>query len=361
MAPSATLRDVAKLAGVSIGTASQALNNRPNVLPDTRERVLKAAQALGYVSPSSQSERQCVISTIGMLTKHDYGPPPELNVFFSHVQAGVEMECRANKINLMFSAIEVDQSNRPIDWPRMIDDRQIDGLLLLGTNIDAVAHGLRRKLGTPIVLVDSYAPGYNFDSILIDNLGGAMQAVNHLLDFGHRHIGLIGTNPESPPDILERREGYRRALRARGIEREYIEDGLMEQGDGYRATRRLLRASPEVTAIFVANDDTALGVINAARDLGLRVPDELSIVGFDDVDLAREIRPSLTTVHVHKTWLGRLAVRRLIERAQNPDQPHIVVTVATHLVERESTKSRRDTMSKEVRAIVQSPLDCCSA
>jgi len=354
MAATATLRDVARLAGVSIGTASQALNNRPNVLPDTRERVLKAAESLGYVSPGNHVgnhvERRPLLSTIGMLTKHDYGPPPELNVFFSHVQAGVEMECRAHKINLMFSAIEVDQSNRPVEWPRMVNDRQIDGLLLIGANIDAVAHGLRRKLGTPIVLVDSYAPGYPFDSVLIDNIGGAMQAVNHLIDGGHCHIGLIGTNPDSPPDILERREGYRRALRARGIEQEYVEDSRMEQADGYRAAKRLLRSAPQVTALFVANDDTALGVMNAARDLGLNVPDDLSIVGFDDIDLAREVHPALTTVHVHKTWLGRLAVQRLIQRAQYPDQPRIAVTVATHLVERESTAPRRNARLKEVSA-----------
>lgn len=349
MSSTVTLRDVAKLAGVSIGTASQALNNRPNVLPDTRERVLKAAQLLGYVSPGNHVERRPALSTIGMLTKHDYGPPPDLNVFFSHVQAGVEMECRAHKINLMFSAIEVDQSNRPIEWPRMINDRQIDGLLLIGANIDAVAHGLRRKLlGTPIVLVDSYAPGYHFDSVLIDNIGGAMQAVNHLIDCGHQHIGLIGTNPASPPDILERREGYRRALRARGIEHEYVEDSQMEQGDGYRAARRLLRTAPQVSALFAANDDTALGVMNAARDLGLRVPEDLSIVGFDDVDMARETHPALTTVHVHKTWLGRLAVQRLIERIRHPDQPRIAITIATHLIERESTAPPRNARLKEV-------------
>ncbi len=353
MASTATLRDVARLAGVSIGTASQALNNRPNVLPETRQRVLKAAQSLGYVAPVTSAERRPLISTIGMLTKHDYGPPPELNLFFSHVQAGVEMECRAHKINLMFSAIEVDQSNRPIEWPRMIDNRQIDGLLLIGANIDAVVHGLRRKLGTPIVLVDSYAPGYHFDSVLIDNIGGAMQAVSYLIDCGHQHIGLIGTNPTSPPDILERREGYRRALHMRGITREYIEDSQMEQGDGYRAVRNLLKANPQVSAVFVANDDTALGVMNAARDMGLNVPGDLSVVGFDDIELAREAHPALTTVHVHKTWLGRLAVQRLIERAQYPDQPRITVTVATHLVERESTAPNRNAQLKEVSAAVK--------
>lgn len=337
MPASATLRDVAKLAGVSLGTASQALNNRPHVLPETRSRVLDAARALGY-SPRNGNPNAYKLSVIGMLTKHDVGPPAPFNAFFSQVQFGIEQECRAHRISLMFASVEVDKSNHPTEWPRMIEDEHIDGLILVGIHLTEEAHReLRDKLGPLIVLVDSYAPGASLDSVLIDNLGGAAQAVNYLVDCGHRHIGLIGSNPASPPDILERREGYCRALAARGITQTYIEDGLMRREDGYAALHRLLRRAPQITAVFVTNDDTAIGVMHAARDMGLRVPNDLSIVGFDDIDLAGEIRPALTTVHVHKAWLGRLGVRRLLERAQMPEQPTLSVTVATHLVEREST------------------------
>ncbi|MFN4293587.1 MAG: LacI family DNA-binding transcriptional regulator [Thermoflexales bacterium] len=347
MAVPTTLRDVAKLAGVSLGTASQALNNRPHVLPETRSRVLEAARALGY-SPRNGTLNAYKLSVIGMLTKHDVGPPAPLNAFFSHVQAGIEQECRAHRISLMFASAEVDESNHPVEWPRMIEDDHIDGLILIGIHLtERACRELQDKLGRLIVLVDSYAPGAPFDSVLIDNLGGAAQAVNHLIDCGHCHIGLIGSNPASPPDILERREGYRRALTARGITQTYIEDGLMRREEGYAALQRLLKRAPQVTAVFVTNDDTAIGVMHAAHDMGLRVPDDLSIVGFDDIDVASQIRPALTTVHVHKAWLGRLGVRRLLERAQMPEQPTLSVTVATHLVARESTARVRSSQ-KEV-------------
>jgi len=340
MATSATLRDVARLAGVSLGTASQALNNRPHVLPETRSRVLETARALGYVPRNANGSHTPAV--IGMLTKHDVGPPAQFNVFFSHVQAGVESECRAHRISLMFASVEVDQSNRPVEWPRMIEDKHIDGLILIGTYIEEAIGSLQRRLlDKPIVLVDGYAPNYPFDSVLIDNIGGATKAVNHLVDCGHRHIGLIGSNPASPPDILERRAGYLQALAARGIGQSYVEDGLMRREEGYAALQRLLKRAPQVTAVFVTNDDTAIGVMHAAHDMGLKVPDDLSIVGFDDIDLASEIHPALTTVHVYKSWLGRLGVQRLLERARTPDQPTLAITVATRLVERESV-SRRD-------------------
>lgn len=337
MSQSATLRDVAKLAGVSIGTASQALNNRPHVLPETRTRVLDAARALGY-TPRNAINVAHDLSVIGMLTKHDVGPPGPFNVFFSHVQAGIEQECRAHRISLMFASVEVDQSNHPIEWPHLLEDKHIDGLILIGINLtEETSVALQGKVGKRIVLVDSYAPGVSFDSVLIDNLGGATQAVNHLVNLGHRHIGLIGWHATSSPDIHERREGYLRALAAHGITQTYIEEGLMRREDGYVALQRLLKRAPHVTAVFVTNDDTAIGVLHAAHDMGLRVPDDLSIIGFDDIDLASEICPALSTIHVHKTWLGKLSVQRLLERARVPDQPIISITVTTHLVERAST------------------------
>ncbi|MFN3705847.1 MAG: LacI family DNA-binding transcriptional regulator [Thermoflexales bacterium] len=339
MPEAVTLRDVAKLAGVSIGTASQALNNRPHVLPETRKRVLEACQALGY-SPRKSNAAQSRPRVIGMLTKHDEGsPPPALNFFFSHVQAGVEQACRANHINLMVASVPVDRSNHPISWPRLVEEKYIDGVLLVGLSLTKEELSeLQNKLGRPVVLVDSYVAGVMLDSVLIDNIGGAMQAVTHLIDLGHRHIGLIGSNPASPPDVLERREGYLRALAARGITQTFIEDSAMLREAGQAALPRLLERAPLVTAVFVTNDDTAIGVLRAAQAMRLRVPEDLAIVGFDDIDLAREIHPTLTTVRVHKTWLGKIGVQCLIQRLQEPDRPPVVVRLATELVERETTR-----------------------
>lgn len=342
--PSATLRDVAQLAGVSLGTASHALNNRANVLPETRERVLQAATSLGYKQKESNGKSNG-LAVIGMLTKHDFGAPVDINPFFSHIQLGVESECRTRDISLMYANIEVDSSNHPMVWPRMVTDGHVDGLIVVGAYIDELVEGLRRKLNKPIVLVDSYAPAYGFDSVLIDNAFGARAAALHLLANGHRHLALLGSNPQSPPDILERRHSFIEAVRSNGAH-VHVEDIRMSRDECYAATLRLLQQKPQITAFFSCNDDSAIGVVNAVHDFGLEVPRDVSIIGFDDIDLAAEIKPALTTIHVPKLWLGRLGVQRLVERAQHGDQPPLSITVSTYLVERESVA--RASVHKEV-------------
>jgi DNA-binding LacI/PurR family transcriptional regulator len=336
MASSVTLRDVAEIAGVSIGTASQALNNRPNVNPETRSRVLDAALSLGYHKVSLNNHVENAVSVIGMLVKHDYGQEVSVNPFYSHVERGVESECRKRNIGLMYSAIEVDHKNRPVIWPSMVSEQRIDGLLLIGTFIEDTIDQVQHRIGIPIVLIDSYASHLPFDSILIDNAEGATSAVNHLIELGHRHIGLLGSNLESPPGVFERRVYYQQTLQKAGIQDEYIEDCELNRGSSYQATQRLITRCPQITAIFSVNDDSAIGVINAVRDMGLNVPDDISVIGFDNIDVAKEFAPALSTVHVYKSWLGILGVRNLVDRILHPDQPRTITTVTTQLIMRES-------------------------
>jgi len=338
MANSITLRDVAKLAGVSIGTASQALNNRPNVAQDTRTRVLDVARTLGYpFKEDNNTVDDNPLSVIGLLLKHDYGFPFEVNAFYSYIQAGAESECRHHNLSLMFSNIEVDLANHPVMWPAMISEQRIDGLILAGTLIENTIGLLGQRIDIPIVLVDSYAPNLPFDSIIIDNIAGASTAVDYLIQQGHTHIGLIGWAKQSPPSIGERQIGYYRTLEAHHISPCYIEESGLNREEGYRAAKVLLQRAPEVTAIFACNDLTAIGAIHAAREMGLTVPGDLSIIGFDNIDMAKEVTPPLTTIHVYKTWLGILGVRQLIARALNPGQPKTTTTIMTDLVVREST------------------------
>ncbi len=333
----ATLRDVARMAGVSIGTASQALNNRPNVSAETRAKVIDAATSVGYeVKKNASTLCEARLKVIGMMTKHDYGLEVTVNPFYSHVQAGIENECRRRNLSLMYANIEVDLSNRPVFWPAMISEQRVDGLILMGTFIEETIGMIRQQAGAPIVLVDSYAPSFPFDCVVIDNLQGSMSAVEFLIENGHRHIGLVGTNPLSPPGVTERRSGYLKALEAHGIRECYIEDSMLVRKNAFEATQHLLKRAPHVTAIFSANDDTAIGAINAVQELGLSVPGDVSVIGFDNIDLAKEVKPGLTTIHVHKTWMGALGVRFLLERALKPDQPKLTVTVSTDLIVRET-------------------------
>lgn len=191
---SATLREVAETAGVSIGTASQALNNRPNVSSETRTRVIDAAKALGYPVRESVTPCEANLSVIGMLTKHDHGLDDAIvNPFYSYVELGVETECRKRGISLMMAAVDVDTQNHPVAWPAMLSEPRIDGLLLIGTFIEDTIDQIHQRLNIPIILVDSYAPRLPFDSVVIDNFHGAQTAVEYLIECGHRHIGLIGS------------------------------------------------------------------------------------------------------------------------------------------------------------------------
>jgi LacI family transcriptional regulator len=336
MANTIRLQDVADLAGVSIGTASQALNNRRSVAAETRTRVIDAARTLGYPIRQSLENTETELEVIGMLAKHDFGYAPDVNPFYTHIQAGVENECRRNHVSLMYANIEVDTSNHPLFWPAMLNDDLIQGLLLVGTFIDDTVGLLQRRLHLPIVLIDSYAPRLPFDSIVIDNHMGTRSALECLFAHGHRHIGLIGTNPKSPPGVLERRDAYLQVLREHSLPECYVEDSQLTQQSGYSASRELLRRAPEVTAIFAVADIVAIGVLNAVRELGYRVPEDLSVIGFDNIDMASVVTPALTTVHVHKTWMGALGVRQLLQRATGPGQPKVTVVVATELVQRDS-------------------------
>jgi LacI family transcriptional regulator len=342
MTATATLRDVAERAQVSIGTASQALNHRPNVSVETRQRVLEAARDLGYKPREPAAGlNDSQVEVLGMITKHDYGLPIEINPFYSHIQLGVERECQRMGLSLMYANIEVDHQNRPVYWPSMLREQRIDGLLFVGTFFEDTVDIIQRQTNVPIVLIDSYAPNLPFDHILIDNMNGTRRMVEHLIQLGHRNIGLVGSGEEIPPGVQERVHSFFTTLKAHNLPTHYHEDSWLERGQSYEATLNLLRRAPELTALFVINDDCAIGAMHAATDLGLRIPEDISIAGFDDINVAREVTPPLTTVVVPKAWMGAMGVRRLLERAANPDQPKVYLVLSTDLVIRKSVSPPR--------------------
>jgi LacI family transcriptional regulator len=223
----------------------------------------------------------------------------------------------------------------------MLSDRRVDGVLIVGTLLENKMIEHLQQAGCPVVLVDSYTPGEMiFDSVVTDNINGAYNAVAYLIENGHTRIGLLGSMPDAYPSVRERREGYIRALNHYGISERYIENGLLTLPEGHEAARRLLSRSPEITAIFACNDDVAKGTIAAATELGLLVPDDLSVIGFDNSDMARQTTPPLTTIHVDKTSMGTMAVQLLVDRIENPERAIVTTTLSTKLVERESVRPR---------------------
>jgi LacI family transcriptional regulator len=338
MAAKVRLADIARASEVSTSTVSLVLNNRPGIPEQTRRRVLATARELGYwraVTPQAETEPQPrALHNLGLLVKADAGQAPTANPFYAHVMAGVEDACRHKHINLMYATLPVDADNRPSVMPRLLSADTVDGLLLVGALLD---EPLRRFLGggrLPLVLVDAYVAVESYDAVLSDNVRGAVEAVNYLLAHGHRNIGMIGGGEDAYPSLRERRQGYRHALRAAGVAVDYIADCTLDEAE--EATSSLLRANPQVTALFACNDHAALRAMRAAQSLELRVPQDLSIVGFDDIDLAAHVHPALTTMHVDKVAMGRLAVQVLENRISFPMGDQVTSLLRPRLVERGS-------------------------
>jgi LacI family transcriptional regulator len=338
---SPTLRDIARVSGFSLGTVSQALNHKPGVADTTRARVFEVAKSLGYeMQPPHTMHSPHTLTTIGLLIKQDDQQPVPVNPFYSHVLGGVERECQRHGLSLMFASVEVDRRNRVLNWPLLLLDGRVDGLIIVGAFFEDTLAQIDQHAQV-VVLVDAYAPKLPIDSIVSDNLNGAISAVEYLIACGHTRIGLIGSAPDAYPSVRERRKGYTRALENAGISTAYIEDSMLTHDEGYAATLRLLRRSPEITAIFASNDEVALGVMDAAHELRRALPHDLSIVGFDNIDVAKNVKPGLTTVHVDKALMGTLGVRQLFDRFEDPARARLTITVGTELIVRESVRQLR--------------------
>lgn len=338
MSRKAKISDVARLSGVSVSTVSLVLNQRPGISQETRERVLKAVEELGYVSRSSSTRGQnSHPATVGMLVKTDPDIPPQANPFYSKVMAGIEDACRRQGINLLFATLPVDENNRPLETPQMLYQDFVQGLLLVGISLEAPFLLPPGRNSPPIVLVDGYSSSGNYDTVVSDNFRAAYRAVEYLLQLGHRQIGLVGGQAGGFPSLTERRNGYLRALKENGIARSSLADFNINRSKGYQETLDLLEANPEITALFCVNDDAASAAIRAAQSLGRRVPQDLSVVGYDDTYIAANTNPALTTQHVDTVTMGRAAVHLLSLRLDNPDAARMTLTVHPWLVERDST------------------------
>jgi LacI family transcriptional regulator len=231
----------------------------------------------------------------------------------------------------------VDEHNHAISLPSMLLEERVDGVIVLGAFLEETLGHINNR-ARQIVLVDAYTNnGSEFDSVLVDNVSGAKKAVSYLIAVGHRSIGLIGSEPASYPSIAERRQGYLATLAQYDL-KPFIEDSPLDRADAYEATRRLMARVPDITAIFACNDEAAIGAINALQDGGLQVPDQVSVIGFDNIDLAQELKPALTTMHVDKVLMGVMAVRHLLDRVVNPKRASLKTLVSIQLIERDSVR-----------------------
>ncbi|MCX8023971.1 MAG: LacI family transcriptional regulator [Thermanaerothrix sp.] len=331
------IAEIAHRCGVSISTVSLVLNDRPGVAQETRERVLAVAAELGYpINLPSPKDRESSLSTLRMLVKLDPDLAPQANPFYSKVILGIEEACRHKGINLLFASLPVDENNQPLEVTPQWLGGNPDGLLLVGIYVNESVMDLLAQYAGPVVLVDSYAVREEFDSVLSDNFRAAYQAVEYLIAKGHQHIGLIGGDERCFPSLRDRRNGYLRALKEHGISHMYIANFNISRSRGFEETIALLKAHPQISALFCLNDEVANAAVRAAQSLGRRVPEDLAVIGYDDTYIATHTHPTLTTLHVDTLAMGRAAVALLELRRQHPDAARMTLLIHPVLVERES-------------------------
>lgn len=343
MTRGANIKDVAQRAGVSISTVSRALNDTDYpVKPETRKKVLEAAAELGFrPNDLARGLLSSKSRTIGLII------PDISNPYYPELSLGVESTASEHGYSVVFcntgrSAEKLEQ------YVDVLLQKRADGIILAGGGTQSrQASQVLSDFELAVALVGRHS--LPFPSVQIDNRKAAREATSHLLDLGHQKVAFI-SGPSNLTSVQDRLTGYYEALRERGIERDdrLVREGNFEPRSGYSAAMALLQGEPRPTAIFAANDRMAISAISAAIDLGLSVPKDLSVVGFDDTVLASQVRPSLTTVAVPAYEMGVSVMKLLLDTLAGKECPQ-TVWLSAELVVRQSTGLASEEEEPEVQ------------
>ncbi|KJR14140.1 substrate-binding domain-containing protein [Vibrio parahaemolyticus] len=331
----ATMKDIAKLAGVSTSTVSHVINKTRFVSEEISERVNNAAKELNYYAPSALARSLKVnrTKTIGMLVTTSTNP------FFGEVVKGVERSCYHKGYSLILCNTEGDNERMRQSINTLLQKR-VDGLILMCSSLEGERIDVfERYPDIPVVVMDWGPMLFTSDKVQDNSLRGGYLAAKNLIDCGHTEIGCI-TGPLIKHQAQMRYEGYKRAMNEAGLEfnANWIIESDFECEGGYQAFKKMAERGTLPSSIFVSNDMMAMGVINAANELGIKVPDDLSIIGYDDIHIAKFMSPSLTTIHQPKYRLGQAAVETLVRRLDDKSNEAQVVQLEPTLVIRNSVK-----------------------
>ncbi len=303
-----TLHDVAREAGVSVNTVSRALNGKPDVSPETRARVLEVAKRLGYrPNRLARGLRSNKTFTLGVIVTDIANP------FFAELVKGVEEAARQNGYSILLEDTGEDSEKEATAIQTMLAER-VDGLLITPVQSDSNTLEDVLKSKIPTVLMGRYFSDLKLPYVVTNDVRGAALATKHLIDLGHRNIAHVG-GPLHISSAQDRLSGYRQALQAHGIpiRKEYVLMGAVTLEDGYEVGKELLKLKPLPTAVFAYSDFVAIGLMQSLLDEGLRIPDDVSLVGYDNITFSAYTRVPLTTVEIPKRDLGREAVQMLVQ------------------------------------------------
>lgn len=333
-----TIADVARRAEVSTATVSLTMNGRDGVNSLTAQRVRRAAAELGWLpSARARALSRSRAQAVGIIIRR----PAELigvDPFFSNLIAGVESILSRNDHALLVRVV-ADREQESLAYKAMVGEGRVDGFLITDLETTDQRHGYLLESGVPALVVGRPAASYPLPAVGADERAATRAAVQHLIELGHRRIGHVAGVP-GYIHTSARQAAWRDALRAAGLPPGPVPAGGFSAAGGARATRELLAARPAPTAIFYANDLMALAGMSTAAELGISVPRQLSVVGFDDVELAAHASPPLTTIRRETQEWGRRCASALLGLIDGESIPHRA-TLPAHLVLRDSTAAAR--------------------
>ncbi len=326
----ANMNDIARIAGVSLGTVSHVLNNSANVRAPLRKRVLEAVQAAGYQpNQLARGLRRDKTDVIGMII------PDITNPFFPAVVRGAEDVAFSNGYRLILCNTDNDHSKELIHL-RELRTYLPTGLIVIPSNFSDLTMQAEsyRRAGTGVVCVDRLPRNWAGDSVTVNNEEGAMEATRYLIQMGHKRLAMI-VGPQHLTNAKDRLNGFKKAVKEARIHisPEYIQETTFDKQGGYSKSLVLLRLIPRPTAIFAGNDMIALGALRAIREAGLRCPEDVSLMGFDDLDLAEATYPALSSVSQSGYQLGTTAAHMLVGRLHGDKSPpkHMILKTSLSL------------------------------
>jgi len=332
----ASIKEIAKEANVSPATVSKALNKRKDISEATRQKILRIAESHNFVpNATGRNLKNRTTESVGVIFCRE-SQPLSGNPFYSRVLEGIEAELAVNNYNLVLHLLPNDYKG---NLPKMLREGQVDGIILAGVMRSDFIDRLK-TLEISVVLIDPKILVSDLSQVLIDNEHGAFQATEYLINLGHERIGFISGNLDRL-SFLQRFKGYKKALEYHHIQfdEQLVQTGGLEHG--YEHTKKLLEMNGPPTAIFAANDINAIYGYKAIKDARLRIPEDVSVIGFDDIELAKISSPPLSTVRVYKEEMGSIAVRILLQRINGYTNQPLTTMVPTKLVERESVSSQK--------------------
>ncbi|MFW6256630.1 MAG: LacI family DNA-binding transcriptional regulator [Bacillota bacterium] len=350
-----TIEDVAQKANVSISTVSQVFNDKGRISEKTKNKVLKVAEKMGY--EPRQYNKKISMENIAVIIHEERCQENNLSSFYNKILKGMELELKKENYQIIIkSLVGVKKEDRKM-INNIIQDESFKGVVITGYEIDPELISRIRNSSLSILLLDNDYLAGELDCVLNDNFKGAYQITKHIIELGHKDIAFVG-GPLNHVSLYKRFNGYSYALKKAGLDKEknyfFGEEHFNWEG-GYEIARKIFSENKtRISAVFAANDNTALGVLKSVLEMGYSVPEDIAIAGFDDILMAKYSHPTLTTVKIFKEKMGKIAGQKLLQLLNNKNkqetnimQPKTVLPVELKI--RESTRGRVDNLEASIK------------